>query len=64
MKILLTAFEPFAGERVNPAMEAAALLGDSVAGAELVCVPVPVVFGKSVDVVTAAIRREKPDAVL
>ena len=64
MKILLTAFEPFAGERVNPAMEAAALLGDSVAGAKLVCISVPVVFGKSVDVVTAAIRREKPDAVL
>ena len=41
MKILLTAFEPFAGERVNPAMEATALLGDCVAGAELVCVPVP-----------------------
>ena len=64
MKILLTAFEPFAGERVNPAMEAAALLGNRVAGAELVCVSVPVVFGKSVEVVTAAIRREKPDAVL
>ena len=64
MKILLTAFEPFAGERVNPAMEAAALLGDRVAGAELVCISVPVVFGKSVEVVTAAIRREKPDAVL
>ena len=64
MKILLTAFEPFAGERVNPAMEAAALLGDRVAGAELVCVSVPVVFGKSVEVVTAAIRREMPDAIL
>ena len=32
MKILLTAFEPFGGDTVNPAQEAVALAVDSITG--------------------------------
>ena len=64
MKILLTAFEPFGGDTVNPAQEAVALIPAEVAGAQIVKVDVPVVFGKSIETVRQAMARENPDAVL
>lgn len=64
MKILLTAFEPFGGETVNPAQEAAALVKNEIAGAEIVKISVPVVFGKSIETVLRAMEKEQPDAVL
>ena len=64
MKLLLTAFDPFGGERVNPALEAVRLVPDEIAGWEIVKLEVPTVFGASVDAVAQAIRQEKPDAVL
>ena len=64
MKILLTAFEPFGGEAVNPAQEAVGAIPGVVAGAEIVRLAVPTVFGKSVETVYEAMKRERPDAVL
>ena len=64
MKILLTAFEPFGGEKINPALEAVSLVPSRVKCADVVKLTVPTVFKKSVDVTAAAIEREKPDAVL
>ncbi len=64
MKILLTAFEPFGGESINSAQEAAALVSSEIAGARIVKILVPVVFGKSIETVTSAIALERPDAVL
>ena len=61
MKVLLTAFDPFGGEPVNPAQEAVEAVADCVAGAEVVKVIVPTVFGKSVDTVYEAMKREQPD---
>lgn len=63
MKILLTAFEPFGGETLNPAQEAVALVKDNIAGAEIVKIDVPVVFNKAGEVVYAAMKKEKPDVV-
>ena len=64
MKILLTAFDPFGGENVNPALEAVMKVSDVISGARIVKVTVPTVFYKSIDVVTDAVKRERPDAVL
>ena len=64
MKILLTAFDPFGGETVNPALEAVKAVRGAVAGAEIVKLTVPTVFGKSVETVYEAMKRERPDAVL
>lgn len=64
MKILLTAFDPFGGEKINPALEAVKLVADQVAGAAIVKLVVPTVFGKSVEVVREAMEREQPDVVL
>ena len=63
MKILVTAFDPFGGEPVNPAWEAVQRLR-APAGAELTRLQVPTVFGESGDLVCAAMERERPDLVL
>ena len=41
MKILITGFDPFGGETVNPAYEAVKLLPDTIAGAEIIKLEVP-----------------------
>lgn len=64
MKILLTGFEPFGGETINPAQEAVQLVRDEIKGAQIVKCYVPVVFGKAIDTVYAAMKKEEPDAVL
>ena len=64
MTILLTAFEPFGGETINPAQEALAVVPSEVAGTRIIKMEVPVVFGKAIETVVQAMEREKPDAVL
>ena len=64
MKILLTAFQPFGGEAVNPAEVAVGRVAEEVRGAQIVKISVPVVFGKAVETVRAAMEREQPDVVL
>ena len=57
MKILLTAFDPFGGEPVNPAQKAVEAVSDVVAGAEVVKCIVPTVFGKSIETVYEAMKK-------
>ena len=63
MKILLTAFDPFGAETINPALEAVKLVR-APAGTELVKLEVPTVFGASIDTVAAAMAQIRPDAVV
>ena len=63
-KILVTGFDPFGGEKVNPAYEAVKLLPDTISGVEVVKLEVPTVFSKSAKVIEEAILRERPDYVL
>ena len=64
MKLLLTGFTPFDGEKINPALEAVKRLPNEIAGLEIVKLEVPTVFGESVRLVQEAIEREQPDFVL
>ncbi len=64
MKLLLTAFDPFGGSPINPALEAVKLVADRIGDTEIVKMEVPTVFGKSVAAVTAKMAEVKPDAVL
>ena len=64
MKILLTAFDPFGGEKLNPALEALKRVPDHISGAEVLKLEVPTVFIKSIAAVTAEMDRLRPDAVL
>ena len=64
MKVLLTGFDPFGGESVNPAFEAIKLLPSTIAGAEIVYVEIPTEFKKSAQAVEAAIKEHNPDIVI
>ena len=64
MKVLVTGFDPFGGDKINPAFEAVKLLPEKVAGAEIVKEEVPTVYGKCGEVLEQAIQKHKPDAVV
>ena len=64
MKILVTGFDPFGGEKVNPALEAVKSLPSEIHGAEVHWVAIPTVFYQSAEVLEAEINRYHPDAVL
>lgn len=64
MKILVTGFDPFGKETINPAWEAVRRLPATIAGAQIVTLQVPTVFDQAASVVHAAIVREQPDVVL
>lgn len=64
MKLLLTGFDPFGGEPINPAWEAVKLVSDQICDVEVVKIQVPTVFNKSINTVAKAIEEEKPDVVL
>lgn len=64
MKILITGFDPFGGETVNPAYEAVKLLPDTIAGAEIIKLEVPTRFHRAGAVLENAMQRHKPDVVI
>lgn len=64
MKILVTGFDPFGGEKVNPALEAVKSLPSVIHGAEIRWVEIPTVFYKSAEVLEEEIVRYQPDVVL
>lgn len=64
MKLLLTAFSPFGGEKINPSLEAVKLLKDKILETDIIKLEVPTVFGKSIKIVADAIEKERPDYVL
>ena len=62
--ILITGFEPFGGESINPALEAVLRLPDEMDGFSITKLKLPVVFRKSIDVLYEALKKEKPYAVI
>ena len=64
MKILVTGFDPFGGEKVNPALEAVKLLPKEIHGAEVYWAEITTVFYQSAEVLEAEIVRYQPDVVL
>jgi pyroglutamyl-peptidase len=63
--ILLTGFEPFGGERVNPAQAVAtALHGETLGGHGVVGATLPCEFGASLAALAQAIERCRPALVL
>ena len=64
MKILVTSFEPFGGDKLNSAQEALRFVPDEVGGVKVVKRCLPVAFGRSAGLLRDAIRTEQPDVVL
>ena len=64
MKVLVTGFDPFGGEKLNPALEAIKSLPSEIQGAEVRWLEVPTVFYKSAKILEEEIRIYQPDIVL
>lgn len=65
MKILVTGFEPFGGDAINPSWEVAqALDGDSIGGAQIVARRLPCVFQQALHELRQQLNELKPDLVL
>ena len=64
MKVLVTGFDPFGGEKLNPALEAIKSLPSEIQGVEVRWLEVPTVFYKSAKILEEEIRIYQPDIVL
>lgn len=64
MKILVTGFDPFDGEAVNPAWEAVRRLPSTLQGAQIVTAQVPTVFGDAIAKVRNLVELHHPDAIV
>ena len=63
-KILITGFDPFGGESVNPAREAVLRLPDALGGYEITKLEIPTVFGLAAETVLQAAEELCPHAIL
>ncbi|HGS5162982.1 TPA: pyroglutamyl-peptidase I [Vibrio harveyi] len=64
-KVLITGFEPFGGESINPALEAVKRLnGRKLDGGEVVMCQVPVTRHESIEAVIESIELHQPDIVI
>jgi pyroglutamyl-peptidase I len=63
MKIIVTGFDPFGGEKINPSIECVKALPE-VEGVELIRLELPTVFKESAKRLNEVINEVKPDAVL
>ena len=64
MKILVSGFDPFGGEKINPAIESVKLLPDEIKDAKIIKLEIPTVARKSLKKLEEVIETEKPDVVI
>jgi pyroglutamyl-peptidase len=65
VRILVTGFEPFGGQSLNPSWEVArALHGLQLQGAQVVAVQLPCVFAQALPALQQALMQHTPDIVL
>ena len=63
-KLLISGFEPFGGESINPSWEVVKALPDVVGGYTLTKICLPVVFGKATQTLIQAAQAIVPDCIL
>lgn len=64
MKILVTGFDPFGSEKINPALEAVKRLPTQISGAKIITLEIPTVFNEVGPIIQQAIQTYQPDLVL
>lgn len=64
MRALVTGFEPFGGDAVNPASEALLRLPPRLAGISIMTCLLPTAFGRAYDALDQAVMRAAPDIAL
>lgn len=62
--LLITGFDPFGGESVNPAWEAVRRLPDTVGDYRLTRIQIPTRFALAAETVLAAAEADNPDVIL
>ena len=62
-KLLITGFDPFGGERINPSWEAVKLLPETIGEYALTKMQIPTVFGQAAEKVLTAAKELKPDVI-
>lgn len=63
-RLLITGFDPFGGESINPAWEAVSRLPDQIGAWDVTRLQIPTVFGKASETVLAHAQTLLPDAIL
>lgn len=63
-KLLITGFEPFGPDSINPSWEAVKLLPTEINGYALTKMQLPVVFYKAAEMVIYAAKESNPDVIL
>jgi pyroglutamyl-peptidase len=64
-RLLVTGFEPFGGEAINPSWDVArALRGRQIGTAQVIAEQLPCVFAQSLPALRAALRRHRPTWVV
>ena len=63
-RLLITGFEPFGGESVNPSWEAVLRLPDVIGDYEISKLRAPVVFGGGADAILDEANRILPDVII
>ena len=62
--LLITGFDPFGGECMNPSWEAVSRLPDVIGDYRLTKLQIPTVFGLAAERVLAAAQADNPDVIL
>ena len=63
-KLLITGFEPFGGEEINPSWEAVMRIGSEINGYSITKLCLPVVFSEAADTVIRCATEISPDVIL
>jgi len=63
-KILVTGFDPFGGEKINPALEVIKLLPKKIGDNEIKILEIPTVYKKSIEKIDKEIETYNPDYIL
>ena len=62
--LLITGFDPFGGESINPAWEAVRRLPETIGNYHLVKLQIPTVFGKAPELVLETAAKVRPQVIL
>lgn len=63
-KLLITGFDPFGGESINPAWEAVSRLPDTIGEWEIHRLQIPTVFGRAAEILVEKAQQIAPDAII
>lgn len=63
-KLLITGFDPFGGETINPAWEAVKALADTIGPYQVTKLQIPTVFETAAQTVMTQVRQIQPDVIL